>query len=420
MLSLSLSLALLTGCAFMDVDFTTTKDTASIEAEPVPLEDALCTLARFTENEGPSTKSSRRIESIETFFFTPPTKSNSSIPDAYIVNYEKSEGFAVLGANTAVSSIIAVTSDGSLCGEDLRKKVPALNEKELWDADNGEFYPVDGGRDFALLLIRCGLQRRNRSHTKSSEDVPKELFTTEPLTHLRWGQDPPFNTYCTAGGKKRLTGCSITALCQILATLREPGELYVDGNALSWEEMTCAPEVKLLSSRGREDVPKLLGATFNCTGKMFLNGGTAISAAGIRSTMKNDLAFPNVVNNSGFSYSDKLLALTSEMLSEGKPVFISAVLRLADISAGAHSWVVDGAKYSPDGEYLLHFNFGWEGLCNGYFSPSCVNPSMGDSYDSPTLQYDTPAKDKKFTWHFRLLSYDLPPSGTSVYLETAK
>ena len=44
-------------------------------------------------------------------------------------------------------------------------------------------------------------------------------------------------------------------------------------------------------------------------------------------------------------------------------VFISAIPGAT--LAKAHSWVIDGGKYSS-GAYLLHFNFGWSGDCNGY------------------------------------------------------
>lgn len=396
-----------------------------VEAELVPLEDALARLSDFNEDEG-ATKAStpRTIESIETFSFSTSsartnTKSGTDIPDAYIVNYHRGEGFAVLGANTAVSPIIAVTRSGSLHGKDLEKEITPLRDEELWDEGKEEFYPV-GGSDFMHLLIRCALQRRGSTAETKSGGSGERYHTAPPLTGVRWGQDPPFNTYCTSGGKVRLTGCSTTALCQILATLGEPRLLHVDGKALHWDEMTCAPEVKLLSSSGRDDVAKLLGAVFNHTGKVFLNGGTAISAAAVRSTMEKELGFRNVVNNAGFSYSEDLLRLTGEMLREGKPVFVSAILRISDISSGAHSWVVDGARYSRSGDYMLHFNFGWEGLCDGYFSPTCINPSKGYSYDSPTLRYDTPSRDKKYTWHFRLLSYDLPSSHGPVHLNTAK
>lgn len=82
--------------------------------------------------------------------------------------------------------------------------------------------------------------------------------------------------------------------------------------------------------------------------------------------------------------------------------------------AKAHSWVIDGGKYSS-GAYLLHFNFGWGGDCNGYFSPSCLNPSQGIEYDNGYI-YDED-DDYTYSWHFRVITYDIPSSPSTLQVE---
>lgn len=99
------------------------------------------------------------------------------------------------------------------------------------------------------------------------------------------------------------------------------------------------------------------------------------------------------------------------MLQQNKPVFISAIPK--KWSKG-HSWVIDGAKYSSENKdrYLLHFNFGWEGNSNGYFSTTCLNPSKAEEYDDTNLN-NTSGKNYTYSWHFRLITYDIP-SGTKA------
>lgn len=85
----------------------------------------------------------------------------------------------------------------------------------------------------------------------------------------------------------------------------------------------------------------------------------------------------NVTRMKGENYTYKMIKATSDMLGNGFPIFISAIPK--QWSKG-YSWVIDGAKYSPENKYLIHCNFGWEVFCNGYFSTSCLNPSRADSY----------------------------------------
>lgn len=71
----------------------------------------------------------------------------------------------------------------------------------------------------------------------------------------------------------------------------------------------------------------------------------------------------------------------------------------------------NGAKFSSEDNtnYLFHFNFGWGGNCNGYFSTNCLNPAKGEEYDYQD-KWDKEVKKNNFTysWHFRLITYNVP------------
>ena len=56
----------------------------------------------------------RSISSIETHFSDfAVTKSGEPIPDAYLVNFKNDDGFAILGANTSITPIIAAVEIGN-------------------------------------------------------------------------------------------------------------------------------------------------------------------------------------------------------------------------------------------------------------------------------------------------------------------
>ena len=118
--------------------------------------------------------------------------------------------------------------------------------------------------------------------------------------------------------------------------------------------------------------------------------------------------YTNVTKYSSSKFTNSMIRKTSGMLAWGKPVFISAIP--CNFTKG-HSWVIDGAKFSSEDNtnYLFHFNFGWGGNCNGYFSTNCLNPAKGEEYDYQD-KWDKEVKKNNFTysWHFRIITYNVP------------
>lgn len=58
----------------------------------------------------------------------------------------------------------------------------------------------------------------------------------------------------------------------------------------------------------------------------------------------------------------------------------------------------------------------WEGLSNGYFSTSCLNPAEAEEYDNPSKKSSS---SYAYSWHFRLITYDVPSepcTGTIDYM----
>ena len=126
-----------------------------------------------------------------------------------------------------------------------------------------------------------------------------------------------------------------------------------------------------------------------------------------------DFQYENVEKHSGNRFYRYLRYEIDDMLRAYKPVFISAlppydpfeIITTFDIPSG-HSWVIDGGMHTQDGEYLLHCNWGWSGRCNGYFNIRCLDPNNGEIYDPDVPQYSNSSDE--YTWHFRVISYDIP------------
>ena len=174
--------------------------------------------------------------------------------------------------------------------------------------------------------------------------------------------------------------------------------------------MKTSPNANNLSEEGKDDVALLMATIFANVKKVTTKKSTLITPKQIEERMK-DFKYANVVRHCSSDFTEFFVEATSDMLAQDKPVFISAIPKQW---GKGHSWVIDGAKYSSEDEncYLLHFNFGWYGQSNGYFSTTCLNPAKAEEYDDSSLKNEE--KDRPYSWHFRLITYDIPTETTEL------
>ena len=419
------------------------------EKRLIPMEDAMALLSEFlksSDKDMPPTRSGspRKIASVSTYFggkgniaTKAASETEDDLPCAYLVNFEDGEGFAVLGANSSVADIVAVTESGRI--EDDLTVIFSTEDEPLEDIDPDD-YPIDticyyckDDDDFYSSLdsearfisecIRNGVEEEYDDKDHDDGGMPPEgdelsarvtrFATKMPLLKTTWGQRSPFNKYCNrrniAGEQKSaLTGCSTTAMAMIVTHNEYPQNLIVNGDTLDWSGMKSNPYITNLTSKGQDDVARLMGSIYYFVNKIARPKYTLITPEQIKKRMQ-DFNYANVVKHSASDFTYSMKEATSDMLANNKPVFISALPRKF---WKGHSWVIDGAKYSSTDSYnyLLHFNFGWRGKANGYFSTTCLNPSKAEGYDDPSL--DNTTESYSYRWHFRLITYDVPSETT--------
>lgn len=426
----------------------------------VPLEAALSTLEAFLEGEELTRAGGRReIESISVYYGPKKTsdvtltrsdttgdddESENEEPLAYLVNFANDEGFAVLGANADVDDIIAVTENGHIL-DDLTVVVDEALDEEMEDALDGDDIdePVDtvgvyceedddfycAAVPYATVVRTLLIEGINGGGggmgdggggggggsgwtpgSGGGNDNPSRLTTKTPLLNYSWGQGEPYNKYCKRKNlvfsvKSALVGCSAVALSMIMARNEFPQSYTVKGHRLNWEGIKAGYKIEYLSETSKEDLALLLGSVYNTVKKVAVKGATMITPEQIKKRMEA-VGYTYVKKYSANAFTKSMIMVTSAMLAQDRPVFISAIPPASDGWKHGHSWVIDGGKYVSESSnrYLLHFNFGWRGTCNGYFSTSCLNPARGVEYDG----HVDPEKDFTYTWHFRLITYDIP------------
>ena len=430
--ALALAFTIIVGCSVKEPLLNDgTEEEAVVSSEIIPLEKALSGLEQFLKEADWPTKSmsGRRIRSVDTYYSTSPTKSAESLPNAYIVNFEDNEGFAVLGANIFVDDIVAVTERGTIDPETLCitfDSAPDELFEEDWDPEelpleelptyceeDEDFYSIS--TPDPSFIRECIMLAVHEEPNSTSSPRPEPLATVSPLLDYSWGQRSPYNDYCFRRNllfekKPALTGCSTTAMAMIVAANRYPDVLTINDSLIVWPDITSRYTAPLLNKKEQNQVALLMGSIYNDVCKIAIKDATLITPEQIKKQLKR-FKYSNVRKYKSSSLSNEMIREVSTMLKKGKPVFISAIPKQW---RHGHSWVIDGAKYSAEETYLLHFNFGWRGDCNGYFSTNCLNPAKGKEYDEPYI-YDE-KDDHHYSWHFRLITYDIPSSDTEVFL----
>lgn len=434
--TLSCAIALLAACSEQEVidEVEPISDSEEEVSRMISQDEAISTLMAFLEDAELATRSGKgRTISSVSVYSKPMTRAQmedaTEAPSAYLVNFDDDEGFAVLGATTDVPDIVAVVESGHI-EDDLtivvpeeENESPEIEDEEddeyemdedsldVYCAEDGDYYSAQQA-PIAVVgsLISTGLDEEDPSG-EGCITVRKTYTTRLPILKTNWGQKSPYNKYCRRRNlafkiKSALAGCSNTALAMIMTAMEYPDTLIIRDTVLDWQSMKRNPSTSNLSPSSEESVYLLLGYIYYNVNRIALKGSTLITPEQIKKLMSK-MGYPNVQKLSSPSFSDDMLEAVSDMLKGGRPVFLSAIPKKL---RHAHSWVVDGAKYSSTDkrQYLLHFNFGWSGICNGYFSTKCLNPTKAYEYDVVSAYNTDTDKDYVYMQHFRLITYDRP------------
>ncbi len=313
-------------------------------------------------------------------------------------------------------------------------------------------YSYCGTFDFANMpdAMRLWLEgydhALNASKRKAAGSKPTAARTgyadIAPLLTSKWGQDAPYNGKCPIiGGKQAPTGCVATALSQIIYYNRYPAVGY-NGNVYDYAAMTDTYATG--STQEAEDAVAQLMHDVGLACNM--NYGASVSGAlnidGARA-MTNHFGYDKsaILLSRDFYSADEWSDMLYGSLASGAPVFYAGL----NGSAG-HAFVCDGYQNG-----YFHFNWGWEGISDGYFLIDALNPKdqgtggsdagynlqqeaifnlkpAEDASDYATLMYcytdfDVTAKGQSFastaTFTGSFLNYSLVPKDITLGLKVA-
>jgi len=235
----------------------------------------------------------------------------------------------------------------------------------------------------------------------------KSASGVAPLLTTKWNQEPYYNQLCpfnSTDNMRALTGCVATAMAQIMKYWNYPpqGSGYYGYNCVPPNYMYNYGSLSANfgnTTYNWGSMPDTLSGNNTAVATLMYQCGVAVGmqygddnqggsgAYVLRSDVPStrhsaEMAFANYFNynfntlkgvhESNYSPADWLNLIESE-LNAGHPVQYAGT----DPGVGSHTWVCDGY----DGNDLLHMNWGWGGLDNGYYNISSLT---ADNYNFST------------------------------------
>lgn len=213
------------------------------------------------------------------------------------------------------------------------------------------------------------------------------------LNTAKWGQNAPFNKLCfTKSGAQAKTGCIPTAMAIVMRHHKWPesrlkklynpitGVPVEAGEMYNWDNMPLDYSQDYTEEQATQvaTIMRDLGYAY---GVSYGTGSTDGNPGADK--MATFFGYVNVTtDHSGNGMSarwyvgeDEWVRLIKESLEAGCPIPYQAI-NSGSGSDAKHIFVLDG--YTDNGYY--HFNWGWNGSFNGYFTLSKMDPTATDEY----------------------------------------
>lgn len=304
----------------------------------------------------------------------------------YVVNFDDNLGFAIVPTDSTNQNVIAITDSGSLNPNDNISN-PGL-KLYLQATENYLASEISEDEKFSPF--------------SASASVIEELQVA-PRLKMILNQDYPENLYAT----NKYAGCGPVAMLLAMSFVKEPTQMTMTFTStphptlyINWEELelhnaglheygteyggrNCPA-----SSNSHSQISYLCKEIGYRTNSIYGTGGTTTYPSELYSFIRD--VMPN------YSYTIYDTSMNCSILDAALWDGIVLIEGWDSTGRDGHYWLADGIhryvynngtdifgnpQYSEISTIYYHFNWGWGGACNGYFSPNVFNPNKGSIYD---------------------------------------
>lgn len=292
----------------------------------------------------------------------------------YIYNIG-SQGFVIISSNTILPPVLAWSDQG---------RFPSLEDAPENFASWIQHY--SDMIDFAVANDITPEARIQRQWDEAARGIfgSRDTQTVDPLVSTHWNQDCYYNEYCPEtdgwwweGGPcgHVYAGCVACAMAQVMKYWDYPEHGYGSHSYVHPDYGTQSADFGSTSYQWSQMPNELYNSNSAIATLMYqcgvsVNMQYSASGSGAYSTDVDD-AFRNYFGYCGAKYLSKgsyqeegWIAMLKSELDLSHPIYYSG-----SSEGGGHAFVCDGY----DNEDLMHFNFGWSGSGDGFYSTYDVN-----------------------------------------------
>ena len=234
--------------------------------------------------------------------------------------------------------------------------------------------------DWAMIRSEASAKRSAGVHSSANAES-----TIGPLITSQWDQGDPYNRMCPVydNGTDNLstyTGCVATAMAQIMRYWRHPaaGQGSVGYLTTSLSIPVIVPDFgnppfdwsnmpdKITSSSTAAQISAVAQLNYYCGAASYMDYATDGSGAPmLKARMRWCIIF-RIPDQAELIYMDDYRVFIGR--GDGCALTHRSPVDYAGWSwQGGHSFVLDGMR-SESGGYMYHFNFGWNGICDGWYN----------------------------------------------------
>jgi len=321
---------------------------------------------------------------------------SGTVNDYYVFNINGGTGFVMVSADDNVIPVLAYSSESSF---DIEKIAPTT---KTW---------IEGYANQITYVIEHNLPAQEGTTQKwenllsGKRETAARTTAVTPLLTTTWDQFPQsgvagnYNGLCPSNtGGRAVTGCVATAMSQIMKFWKWPtvGNGYhsytpsgyttqsVDfGNTVyNWVSMPNA--LTSGSNIALETIMWNAGVSVDMNYGPSTGTGSGSYVAEVESPVQNCAEFAlktyfhykrslkgyarfGVTGGPGPIATATWISMLEAEFNAGRPVLYTGY----STTEGGHCWVGDGYNASN----LMHFNWGWSGYSNGYFSVDALAPA---------------------------------------------
>lgn len=308
----------------------------------------------------------------------------------YIFNLDNRKGFVIIAADDNTEPVLAYSLVNSFCTTEIPPHVNAwLKGYEEAISCNASFSrPQSVGEQWSELL------------SGNYPTVPKRLIS--PMIATIWNQSPYYNKFCpydTVANRRVPSGCTATATAQIMKYFNYPAvgygsESYIH-KTYGQQNANYGATTYLWDNMPNELTANSDSIQVDAVARLIYHIGVAVhmdyspegsggktASYGYGGEPSSENAFKYNFRYSPYIWTAFRIDYTIEewkelMLNElinERPILYAGY----DEVQSGHAFVIDGYSSIND---KFHFNWGWGGNCDGYYSLDNLNPRVaGHTY----------------------------------------